>query len=417
MKLKLHRRHFLKSAGLLSLYGSGLIPTLSLQQAFAMDSSSLPHFFVLIQVPNGWDVTLGLDPKDHSDGSDQRDIFIEYQPDQILKSGGISLAPSAQALLPHAQDLLIINGIEMRRDAGHETNRDIMSSGYGDGITALFPIELAATLGDGPLGVLIDQEISLGQRNTMVTAFSGIDISGSGIGDAMELFRVDSGSVFADAQRNLIDANNRIPQLLEAVEKVKKAGINDEKCVKMAAAFLSGSALQASVSLSNLNLDTHSDHVGVHAANQSRGWNSVAEIFSGFKNIEYANGLSLFDLTTFYVVSEFSRTPYLNGGNGKDHNPHANSVLLAGKGIQGGRQIGKSFVLKKSESPTGFAQHISRPIDFRTGDIVTQAPESLEPVKLIFPEDLSATIGKLFGNPHDFYVGKQKGLVIPGVLS
>ncbi|MCB0378110.1 MAG: DUF1501 domain-containing protein [Bdellovibrionales bacterium] len=416
-KLTLHRRNFLKAAGLLCLYSSGLLPILNFKQAMAQ-SGDFPHFFVLIQMEDGWDVTLSLDPKDHSDGSSQEDIFIEYQKDQILKNGQLSLGPAASALTPHSQDILVINGIEMRRDAGHETNRDIMSSGYGDGKTAVFPVELAATYDAGPMGILIERSISLGERTAIVTDLSSLTTSdSSGQNPFSDLLNVDDGSSFAQAQADLIEADKLMPQFLKAVATAQQAGITDNKHLKLAAAFMSGSAQQAALTFNSLNLDTHSNHEGVHMSGQSSGWASVAELFSGFKKLEYADGLSLFDLTTFYVVSEFSRTPFLNGGRGKDHNPHANSVLLAGRGIQGGKNIGKSFVIKRKESNTGIAQHVSRPIDFKTGQVVNKAPDSFDHVKLIFPEDLAATIGALFKSPKGFYEEKKKGLVIPGVLS
>jgi uncharacterized protein (DUF1501 family) len=44
---------------------------------------------------------------------------------------------------------------------------------------------------------------------------------------------------------------------------------------------------------------------------------------------------SMLDETTVVVCSEFSRTPLLNGDNGKDHHPW-NSMLLVGKNVRGG---------------------------------------------------------------------------------
>ncbi len=41
------------------------------------------------------------------------------------------------------------------------------------------------------------------------------------------------------------------------------------------------------------------------------------------------------------VISEFGRTPRMNSSNGRDHWSYSNSMLLAGRGIQGGRVIGE----------------------------------------------------------------------------
>ena len=39
---------------------------------------------------------------------------------------------------------------------------------------------------------------------------------------------------------------------------------------------------------------------------------------------------------------EFGRTPLGQGGDGRDHHPHAYSMFLAGGGVKGGQVIGKS---------------------------------------------------------------------------
>jgi uncharacterized protein (DUF1501 family) len=45
------------------------------------------------------------------------------------------------------------------------------------------------------------------------------------------------------------------------------------------------------------------------------------------------------------VISEFARTPALNGARGKDHNPMTNSVLFAGHGIQKGKTVRASLLI------------------------------------------------------------------------
>jgi uncharacterized protein (DUF1501 family) len=48
------------------------------------------------------------------------------------------------------------------------------------------------------------------------------------------------------------------------------------------------------------------------------------------------------DDTLVAVLSEFGRTPRLNGGGGRDHWGHVFSVALAGGGIRGGQAYGRS---------------------------------------------------------------------------
>jgi hypothetical protein len=62
------------------------------------------------------------------------------------------------------------------------------------------------------------------------------------------------------------------------------------------------------------------------------------------------------------VASEFSRTPALNQFRGKDHNHLTNSVLLAGYGIKGNQQLGKSKVISRHNSPDGQSKHLALPL-------------------------------------------------------
>jgi uncharacterized protein (DUF1501 family) len=50
----------------------------------------------------------------------------------------------------------------------------------------------------------------------------------------------------------------------------------------------------------------------------------------------------LLDETLVVLMTEFGRTPKINGGAGRDHYPSCYSVAFAGGGIAGGRVYGKS---------------------------------------------------------------------------
>jgi uncharacterized protein (DUF1501 family) len=48
------------------------------------------------------------------------------------------------------------------------------------------------------------------------------------------------------------------------------------------------------------------------------------------------------DETLVAILTEFGRTPRINGGAGRDHYPFCYSVVLAGGGIAGGQVYGSS---------------------------------------------------------------------------
>ncbi len=372
------------------------------------------HFFVLIQVNNGWDVTLSLDPKVHQEGHSQKDMFIEYQADEIIEAGELHFGPAFQSMIKHSQDLHIIRGIEMRRDAGHSTNREIISSGYGDGRSALIPVELSASTRSGPLGVLIENSIPTGARNTILTELRSVANSSSLEGMLSTTPLIDD-STFAQALAGLQLVNGKMDLINEKVEELTAMGITDENTRALIASFLAQAAYQGSLNI-DAELDTHTSHEGSHLSAQSQAWSEVSEMFDAFKMVEYSEGESLFDRTTFMVVSEFARTSALNSSAGKDHNPHANSVLLAGRGVQGGRSSGESFVIGVENSQYGVAEHISYPINYSTGEVVRRASSAGESVNLIFPENVSATVGAIFGSPMDYYSNQTPASVIPSVI-
>lgn len=88
-------------------------------------------------------------------------------------------------------------------------------------------------------------------------------------------------------------------------------------------------------------LDTHTNNNwrGLQGLRQQAGFNAIARLIEDLKAREYADGRSWFDQTTIVAFSEFSRTPALNPQGGRDHH-FTNSCLLAGGGIRGGQIIG-----------------------------------------------------------------------------
>jgi hypothetical protein len=83
----------------------------------------------------------------------------------------------------------------------------------------------------------------------------------------------------------------------------------------------------------------------------------------------------MLDDTLFICMGEFGRTPKINGAAGRDHWPHAQSILLAGAGIRGGSVCGAT-------------------------DRIAAYPEE-DPVS---PQDLAATVLHLLGVPRDLEI-------------
>jgi uncharacterized protein (DUF1501 family) len=90
------------------------------------------------------------------------------------------------------------------------------------------------------------------------------------------------------------------------------------------------------------------------------------------------------DETLVVLLTEFGRTPRINGGAGRDHFPNCYSVALAGGGIRGGQVFGSSDRLGAA------------PLDQPCG-----------------PHDLHATIFHALGIPADAHLHDNLGRSFP----
>jgi uncharacterized protein (DUF1501 family) len=80
--------------------------------------------------------------------------------------------------------------------------------------------------------------------------------------------------------------------------------------------------------------DDHEDLAAGHARNAAAVDQPIAALLQDLK----ARGL--LDETLVIFAGEFGRTPFAQGGKGRDHNPQGFSIWMAGGGIKGGTIYG-----------------------------------------------------------------------------
>ncbi len=396
----------------ISTSGLFLFPRIS----FALQARSAePHLFLQLRTSGGLDSTLGLDPQEMPKDGTEKDIFLEYGSDDIIRPPGLpdlKFGPAAsQALLSIASTkcpIAVLNGVMMRRDAGHEVLLQYMSSGKGDNSAADLPAELAATYGAGDYGVFFTGNINTGSRGVVLTTPQDILNESGGAASLSQILKPinptqDQLSPLSRAIRSIISSEVTTEKLVKTFTQIKENYPNESDEIKtLLAAFVSGASQQAILDIApEANLDTHQDHPKVHLAQQKMVWEKVANLVSLFNKIKFGNG-SLLNHTTIMVISEFSRTPFLNAAKGKDHNTDTNSVLFLGKGINNGKTIGKSNVIIAKKSQTGVPLHIAAAMDMKTGQPLTKPPENPKNASFIFPENVIRTVAELFGNPKGF---------------
>ncbi len=379
-------------------------------------STQNDHFFVLVRTTGGMDVSYGLDPQILPRGADASDLYVGYTEDKIISAGpGIRLAPAAQALSRYAPDLLVINGIRMEND-GHDQLNHYISSGMTDQNEPLLPAKLQSLLGsEDDLGVLADA--SMASSGALVTNLK--DLSSGSYKDLIAMMDTPDSELSSPYQKVIRTLRAQAPQfetmkdtLSEVRSKVSGA---PETYSKLAAAISVGLAGFGAVqgNEDTNDLDTHREHDSNQTKGQKIVWENVASLFDTFKAIQWKEtGSSLFDRTTFMVVSEFSRGPYLNSQNGKDHNTLTNSVLLAGRGIHGGKTVGGSRLFTRRQLKNGVADQRGVPIDYETG-LIARSPENAD---FIRPENIARTIAKIFGEPKGHTIVNPYTRSIPGIV-
>ncbi len=394
----LNRRQLLQAGGLL-----GTIPFLSKMAppALALGSRSLTagqgHFFVHIPMTSGWDVTLGLDPWTEAKLPDPSDMFIEYRPEDVIALGEeIRLGPAAAILKQHAGSFSVVNGLFVSQvDNGHTTAELYVNTGSAKPGTPAMSVSFAASTQLGDFGVLSSSGVEMGGQFVVSSTLEELaDLKNKfDISEILKALYSDNrdNTSYLQSVRKVMDSRVSSRMFIDQLDALSTETPPENPQV-IAAAFLTDVAYYAQYVVL-MNLDTHAQHEGNHLAEQAKGWAAVSDIFSLFKKLPYGQtGESLFDRTTFLVTSEFARTPALNAAAGKDHNPLTNSVLLAGRGVQGGRSIGGSRSVTRAESPLGDPYHIAYPIDYATGEVQkTRTPQA----RMIFPENICQTLATI----------------------
>lgn len=88
------------------------------------------------------------------------------------------------------------------------------------------------------------------------------------------------------------------------------------------------------IQLYNNDWDGHGECAKNHETNARRTDQPIAALLADLKQ------RGLLESTLVVWAGEFGRTPVMQGGNGRDHNPYGFSVWLAGGGVRGGQAIG-----------------------------------------------------------------------------
>jgi hypothetical protein len=383
----------LSAAGSLSALG-GLGPLQRLARA-AEGTVADDHYYIFCYFNGGWDILLGLDPRDptafHSENIQNTLIYpgyelLEVTDGQLVQAGDITFGPAIGGLAAHADKLSIVRGMSMDTLTHSAGMRRFLTGKPPSGLQARGSSAatwFASLLGEGdPIPNLAVRVESY--NDSLPSYASGLSVTS--VGDLIRALQA-SGKQITQIERQQIDEllsqQTQCPGALvspflqntevarrRAHEMVSKQldtlfdfmddewaplrelyGIQNATQAQsspQAQAALASQAIKGGVSRVvsievTRGLDTHyDDWLDNQPELQMQGFDVVASLLTDLASSEYkGTSDSWLDHTTIVGFSEFSRTAMINDFSGRDHSL-TNACFLAGAGIKGGQVLGRS---------------------------------------------------------------------------
>ena len=351
------------------------------------------RYYIFCYFSGGWDILVGLDPRDPGVFSDERLRSTLIQPgydrldgvdrNVIYGVNGMMFGPHIGELVRHSNRLAVVRGMSMET-LTHEAGRRRFLTGrppsglqargssgsswlsahlgaeepipnlsvnvegfnvdqpsYASALRVSNTADLLRTL--SPADPIIPPMVSRQISATLTDSSSCDTAQRSAFWQVAEESRLKANEMTAGGFANRF--NFQRPEFAELRNLYGMTNTNDSSEVRGALAvqaICSGMSRCVSVRVAN-GLDTHFDNwESDQGRNQERGFTVVARMIDDLAAREYkGTGRSWLDHTTIIGFSEFSRTPLLNGNGGRDH-ALTNACFLIGGGIRGGQVIGAS---------------------------------------------------------------------------
>jgi len=348
------RREFLK---LMSLTGatSALPLSLAMQQAHA----AYPYAGTLvfnIHAGGAWDTSSFCDPKQRTDVNNWANT------NAAQSAGNIRYAPfadNASFFNKYYSDMLVINGVDGQTNAHSAGVRHQLTGTLGAGFPTTEGL-FSAIVGDGlPLAYM-------GQGALTETSGGLVKYSRAGAGRIKDVskpnIRYGTTQFFSPTALDLIRqahldradeklAGDALPKVKEKIAELQDSQAsadklndfgeslpnnfdrtdllgNDDYRIQLAhvALHAMSQGVSCSAAIESGGFDTHDDHDNRQAPAMARLTRLIDYIWTKASSYGIANRLLV------VVTSDFARTPFYNGGNGKDHWP-IGSVVVMKKGV------------------------------------------------------------------------------------
>ena len=375
----------------------------------ARAAAANPQFFMQIIIPNGMDVSYLFDARPLAlTAAGLKSNYLRREPEEWRGSnGGRALATHLTApLAPLKESFSVLNGVVMAAAFdGHDQNLNFIFCGNPFGGDAFLPWlnhgpakrpldfvsqgRIPAEISNGAAGIPLRPQAAASLA-AQLKASGALDPAAPLMRHLRARFAANRSGVgrFAAGAAAMDDAAEFAPGLGSILADVKVPPTGREtlaSALALTTEMMKRGATPSAVIIlrpeGDDDLDTH-DATSAGKSGEVIGSiaSQLAQVIRHLHDTPFNETRSMFDVTTFAAVTEFSRTMRQTGmpieGTGTDHNPLTNTVFIGGRGIKGGQVIGAS--------------------DFQTADETLSAPH------LAFDGDRL----KIMGRPFDFATGR-----------
>jgi uncharacterized protein (DUF1501 family) len=369
----MQRRELLKA-----MAAAGMMPASGLlsSQAHAEVTRYEGPVYIVLFAEGGWDVTSLCDPKDGlirppGTSSDVR-INTWSETQSIQTAHGIDYAPFASnsdLFTNHGSKMMVINGLDSQTNAHSASVRHVFSGRFADGYPAVTALAAAQHGAGLPLAflsngayretagltnfTLMQDPNSLGnlinantppwgatqyhrpEHMTTMQAYQQARIDRLQARQGLTQ-RIKNASEFMESSAagrdQLTSLNEFMPEELASTTDVDGNWFPLLRQIQLALVS-AASGLTVAADVVHWGFDTHANHDNDQALALRNLATGIDYLWTEAAAMDATYSTNLVDRLRVVVASDFSRTPWYNDGNGKDHWPIGSAILMQNSGF------------------------------------------------------------------------------------